>query len=231
MAYVNLQNVSIEYPIYGFRTNSIKKEILYSIGGKIKSNNNQSSVKVLNNISLNLKSGDRYVVYGHNGVGKTTLLKIISQVLSPTSGTVNISGKVSSLIDLSMGMDPESTGYENIITRSINMGYTKKEIINYVDEISEFCELGDYLNLPLNTFSTGMRLRLGFAISIALPADIIVMDEWLSVGDIQFREKAEKKLKEYITSDSILIVASHDQSLAEKINAKKIIIENESLIL
>jgi len=176
-----------------------------------------SSVTALNNISLDLKDGDRLGVMGPNGSGKSTLLRTLAGIYLPTSGSIEVKGSIASLIDISLGMDMEATGYENIRMRGIMMGMKLKQIKAIEEEIADFAELGQFLEMPIRTYSTGMHMRLGFAVSTAIPADIILMDEWLSVGDSDFISKAQKRLDNFIKRSSILVVASHSEDLISRV--------------
>ncbi len=186
------------------------------------------SVKALNNITLDLKDGDRLGVMGPNGAGKSTLLRTLAGVYLPTSGTIEVKGRVASLIDLSLGMDVEATGVENIRMRGIMMGLSLKQIRSMEDEIADFSGLGDFLHLPIRTYSSGMHMRLGFAVSTAVDADIILMDEWLSVGDSEFILKAEKRLENFIGRSSILVIASHSKELIQKTTNQILWLEHAS---
>jgi lipopolysaccharide transport system ATP-binding protein len=187
-----------------------------------------SSVTALNNISLNLKDGDRLGVMGPNGSGKSTLLRALAGIYAPTSGSIEVKGSIASLIDISLGMDMEATGYENIHMRGIMMGLKLKQIKAIEEEIAEFTELGTFLEMPIRTYSTGMHMRLGFAVSTAISADIILMDEWLSVGDSDFLVKAEKRLQNYIQKSSILVIASHSEDLIAKLTNQLIRLEHQA---
>jgi lipopolysaccharide transport system ATP-binding protein len=171
----------------------------------------------LNNITLDLKDGDRLGVMGPNGAGKSTLLRTLAGVYHPTTGSIEVKGRISSLIDINLGMDHEATGYENIRMRGIMMGVSLKKIKTMEEEIADFSGLGGFLHMPIRTYSTGMHMRLGFAVSTAIEADIILMDEWLSVGDSDFLVKAEKRLHDYIKKSSILVIASHNQNTIKNI--------------
>ena len=190
-------------------------------GGKIGRNiSNQVAVTALHNLSLKLQPGDRLGVMGPNGAGKSTLLRVIAGIYEPTQGSVEVRGRIASLINISLGMELEASGYENIRMRGVMMGLSLKQIKSLEEEIADFTELGPYLNMPIRSYSTGMHMRLGFAVSTAVPADILLMDEWLSVGDEAFKIKAEKRLGEYVKKSSILVIASHSKETIEKLSNK-----------
>jgi lipopolysaccharide transport system ATP-binding protein len=214
MAHIKLDQASVEIPIYSNHNRSIKNSLLKNF---TKDKVLPHSVKALNKITLDLKDGDRLGVMGPNGAGKSTLLRTLAGVYHPTSGSIDVSGSIAALIDISLGMDSEATGYENIRMRGIMMGMKLKQIKLIEEEIAEFTELGKFLELPVRTYSTGMQMRLGFAVSTTVPADIILMDEWLNVGDSDFLIKAEKRLHDYIQKSSILVIASHSEDLITKL--------------
>ena len=224
MPSIKLQNVSVQFLIYSFHSRSLKNSLLGKItGGKIGRNvSNQISVTALHDLSLNLKSGDRLGVMGPNGAGKSTLLRVIAGIYAPTSGSIEVKGRIASLIDISLGMELEASGFENIRMRGVMMGLSLKQIKSLEEEIAEFTELGPYLNMPIRSYSTGMHMRLGFAVSTAVPADILLMDEWLSVGDEAFKVKAEQRLEDYVNKSSILVLASHSKETIEKLTNKKL---------
>ena len=225
MAHIKLHQASVEIPIYSNYNRSIKNSFLKKLtNDKILPH----SVKALNNITLDLKDGDRLGVMGPNGAGKSTLLRTLAGVYLPSSGKIEVSGRVASLIDISLGMDSEATGYENIRMRAIMMGMKLKQIKLIEDEIADFTELGKFLELPIRTYSAGMHMRLGFAVSTTIPADIILMDEWLSVGDSDFLVKAEKRLHDYIQKSSILVVASHSEDLISKLTNQTLRLEQKA---
>jgi lipopolysaccharide transport system ATP-binding protein len=217
MAHIKLDQASVEIPIYSNHNRSIKNSLLKNF---TKDKALPQSVKALNNITLDLKDGDRLGVMGPNGAGKSTLLRTLAGVYLPTSGTVEVKGRVASLIDISLGMEGEATGFENIRMRGIMMGLSLKKIKSMEEEIADFLGLGDFLHLPIRTYSTGMHMRLGFAVSTAVEADIILMDEWLSVGDSEFILKAEKRLENFIGRSSILVIASHSEGLIQKVSTQ-----------
>jgi len=213
MAHIKLHEASVEIPVYSNHSRSIKNSLLKKM---TKGNVLLNTIKALSNVTLQLKDGDRLGIMGPNGAGKSTLLRTLAGVYLPTSGTIEVRGRVASLIDISLGMDGEATGFENIRMRGIMMGLSLKQIKLMEEEIAEFSGLGDFLHMPIRTYSTGMHMRLGFAVSTAVDADIILMDEWLSVGDSEFIQKAEKRLENFIGRSSILVIASHSEELIQK---------------
>ena len=166
-------------------------------------------------ISFQVPRGSMVLVQGLNGAGKSTLLRALSRVYAPTSGTAVIEGEVGSLIDISLGINPEATGRENIFIRGALLGFNKQEIESHLDEVIEFSELGDFIEMPVRTYSSGMHLRLAFAVSTVVRPEILLMDEWLSVGDENFKLKAEARLAELVDATKILVIASHSRDLIE----------------
>jgi lipopolysaccharide transport system ATP-binding protein len=219
MPSIQLQNITVQFPIYSFHSRSLKNSLVGKMtGGEIgRDVSNHVAVTALQSITLELKEGDRLGVMGPNGAGKSTLLRVIAGIYTPTSGSVKVEGRIASLIDISLGMALEASGFENIRMRGVMMGLTLKEIKSLEEEIAEFTELGPYLNMPIRSYSTGMHMRLGFAVSTAVPADILLMDEWLSVGDEAFKVKAEKRLEDYVKKSSILVIASHSKETIQKL--------------
>lgn len=217
MAHIKLDNVSVDFPIFNSSSRSLTNSLVSAAtGGRVSADKSgHVSVKALNNISLEIKSGDRLGIVGHNGSGKSTLLRVLAGIYEPTSGVIRREGKIASLIDISLGINPENTGRENVYLRGQLMGLSNKEIAKKFDDIIEFAELGDFIQLPVRTYSSGMLLRLAFAVSTSITADILIMDEWLSVGDGAFAERAEQRLKNLVDNSEILIIASHSKELIE----------------
>lgn len=218
MAKISLKNAVVDYPVMDVSNRSFKKQALsWVTGGAISTRRGeQVHVRALDNINIDIVPGDRVGLLGHNGSGKSTLLKLLAGVYYPTQGEVQVSGKITSLLDLTLGMEPESSGYENIFLRGVLLGIKPNEIKAAVDEIADFSGLGDYLNFPIRTYSSGMLVRLGFAVSTAFPADIILMDEWLGVGDADFQKQANVRLKQMTENAAILVLASHSDSLIKE---------------
>ncbi|ARG98961.1 ABC transporter ATP-binding protein [Legionella micdadei] len=215
MASIEFNNVSVDFPIYNTNSRSLKKRLMQvATGGQLDANEQGVVVvRALENLTFSLKDGDRVGLIGHNGAGKSTLLRLLSGVYEPSCGTVRIKGEIGSLIDISLGIDSEATGRENIYVRGGLLGLTRTEIKKHLDDIIEFSELGNFIDVPVRTYSTGMHLRLAFAVSTILRPEILVMDEWLSVGDENFKRKAEKRMTEVVQATNILIIASHSPDL------------------
>ena len=224
--------LSVEFPIYENSNRSLKNAVFsLSTGGKIgKDASHHSIVSALNNLSFSFKDGERVGLVGHNGSGKTTLLRVLSGIYMPVRGRLKVTGKIASLIDVSMGLDPDATGFENIYLRGILDGLRPEKIKEKIDDIADFSDLGDYLNLPVRTYSSGMMLRLAFAISTSVEAEILIMDEWLSVGDASFSIKAAKRLQMLVGKASILVISSHDTNLIDRICNRKICLEHGRII-
>jgi lipopolysaccharide transport system ATP-binding protein len=229
---ITAQNVSVEFPIYENSHRSLKNRMIdITTGGRIaKDISRYPVVTALDGISFNIGHGERVALLGHNGSGKTTLLRVLSGVYAPTQGRLAIHGRTASLLDVSMGLDPDATGFENIYLRGIMDGLRPSVIRGKVDEIADFTDLGEYLNLPVRTYSSGMMLRLAFAISTSVEADILIMDEWLSVGDAEFSVKAKQRLDELVGQASILVIATHDPALVSRICTRSIKLEHGRMV-
>lgn len=217
MAKIILDGCSLHLPVYGTGNRSLKQMVMSTAtGGRIAaSSRNVTVVEALSDITLDIRPGDRVGLLGHNGAGKTTLLRLLGGVYEPSSGRLEIEGRVTSLIDVTLGMDFESTGYENILLRGLMLGIPRAQIRRLTPDIAEFSGLNDYLSMPVRTYSSGMVLRLAFSIVTSVHADILLMDEWLSVGDAAFISKAEERLKALVDRASILVLASHNQKIVE----------------
>lgn len=232
MAKVILNNLSLSFPIFSWHSRSIKHDVLsYTIGGMIGYKHHRpTSITALSDISLEINSGDRLAIVGHNGSGKTTLLRVISKIYYPVSGDIKIYGTTHSLIDIMLGVNYEATGRENIYLRGLLLGLSKTQIKQNEDEIISFSELEEFIDLPIRLYSTGMALRLAFSIAMIIKCDILIMDEWLSVGDADFRYKAQAKLQEIINDTKILVIATHDDSLAQRICNRRVELKHGRII-
>jgi lipopolysaccharide transport system ATP-binding protein len=213
VARIEFNNVSVDFPIYNANGRSLKNHLIkVATGGQL--NTDQQGrvlVRALENLTFTLKDGDRVGIVGHNGAGKSTLLRLLSGVYFPSGGSVKINGEVGSLIDISLGIDHEATGRENIYIRGSLLGLSKAIINSSIDEIIEFSELGGFVDMPVRTYSSGMHLRLAFAVSTIVHPEILLMDEWLSVGDEGFKEKAKSRMNDLVHKTNILVIATHSR--------------------
>ena len=197
-------------------------------GGRIGhyADSKRACVRALENVTLTFEHGDRVGLIGHNGAGKTTLLRVLAGAYEPTRGHVARNGRTSALFNISRGIDAESTGYENILMRGLFMGLRAGQVRERMDEIAEFTELDHYLSMPVYTYSSGMRLRLAFAICTSFDTEILLMDEWLSVGDKTFVSKAKKRLDRLVERAGVLVLASHNVALMKRICNKGVVLES-----
>lgn len=215
MASVEFKDVSVDFPIYNASGRSLKKRLMsVATGGQIGADpQGRVVVRALEGLTFQMKDGDRVGLLGHNGAGKSTLLRLLSGVYTPSGGTANVDGVVGSLLDISLGIDHEATGRENIFIRGALLGMSRSQVAAQLDDIIEFSELGDFIDMPVRTYSTGMHLRLAFAVSTVVRPEVLLMDEWLSVGDENFKQKAEARMTEVVRSTNILVLASHSRDL------------------
>ncbi|SFW26860.1 ABC transporter ATP-binding protein [Nitrosovibrio sp. Nv17] len=218
MSSILLENVSVDLPVFEVGGRSLKKR-LASLGRRNRIAEGDDGVVVvhaLDNLSLSLVEGDRVGLVGHNGAGKSTLLRVLAGIYPPTSGVIHTNGRVVPLLDISLGMDELSTGRQNIRLRGLLLGMKDAEIRRKTEEIAVFTELGDHLDLPLRTYSSGMRLRLAFAVSTAVDPDILLLDEVIGVGDASFMEKAEARMRALHSRAQIVVLASHSHEVIQK---------------
>ncbi|MFQ6394797.1 ABC transporter ATP-binding protein [Nocardia sp. KC 131] len=207
---IETRNAWVEFPIFDAKSRSLKKAFLGKAGGAI--GRNQSDVVVveaLRDITLSLKEGDKVGLVGHNGAGKSTLLRLLSGIYEPSRGSARIRGRVAPVFDLGVGMDPEISGYENIIIRGLFLGQTRKQMLAKIDEIADFTELGEYLSMPLRTYSTGMRVRLAMGVVTSIDPEILLLDEGIGAVDAEFMKKARIRLQSLVARSGILVFASH----------------------
>ena len=210
MVSIDTYNACVDFPIFDAKSRSVKKAFLGAAGGAIgRNDNNVVVVEALKNVNLHLKDGDRVGLVGHNGAGKSTLLRLLSGIYEPTRGSAEVRGRVAPVFDLGVGMDPEISGYDNIIIRGLFLGQTRKQMQSKIDEIAEFTELGDYLDMPLRTYSTGMRVRLALGVVTSIEPEILLLDEGIGAVDAAFMAKARDRLRDMVERSGILVFASH----------------------
>jgi ABC-type polysaccharide/polyol phosphate transport system ATPase subunit len=215
MRLIQLDNVGLRFHVRCFGRISLKEYLLK--GFFRRSKKNTIDVQALEDINLTVNEGDRLGIIGHNGAGKSTLLKLLAGVYPPTAGKRTVHGQISSLFDISLGFEGEANGWENIMFRGYLQGETPKTIRDKVLPIAEFSELGDFLNMPVRYYSTGMMVRLAFSISTAIEPEILIIDEVLSAGDLAFQTKARERMRALMSSARAVIVVSHDMPSLEKL--------------
>jgi len=232
MAAISLDQVTIEFPIYNARGRSLTEELFRrTVGGSIKADeSNHVSVVALREINLELADGDRLGLIGHNGAGKSTLLRVLAGIYEPLVGRAHICGTVASLTDITMGMNLEASGYENILLRGVFLGMHLTDVRRVIPEIEAFTELGGFLHLPLRTYSTGMMLRLAFAVTTVVIPEILIMDEMIGAGDAAFVSKATARLNQMISGSRILVIASHDMEIIRRFCNKAALMEAGRII-
>ena len=231
VSYIICNNVSLSFPVYDIDSRSLKKGIAnIATGGRLcKEASGKLRVNALNNISIHLKKGDRLGLIGHNGAGKSTLLRVLSGVYEPMQGNVSVNGTIISLINISVGMQPTLTGYENIRMRGLVLGLSNDQINRITKDIEEFTELGNFLSMPVKTYSSGMMIRLAFGLSTALVPDILLIDEVIGAGDASFLEKAKNRMKEYINQANIMVLASHTNEIIKQFCNRALWLEHGSM--
>ena len=218
---ISVENVEKSFKIYKDKGFTLKERILF-----FKSRNAYVKNNILRGISFDIEKGDILGIVGKNGSGKSTLLKLITKIIYPDSGSIKINGKVSSLIELGAGFHPDMTGRENIYINASIYGLTKKEIDSKLDTIIKFSELEEFIDSPIRTYSSGMYMRLAFSVAINVEAEILLIDEILSVGDANFQAKCFRKMQELKDSGITIVIVSHDLHTMEKLCNKVIWIES-----
>ncbi|HEY8618102.1 ABC transporter ATP-binding protein [Phenylobacterium sp.] len=214
---VSCRELTIRFPVYGVDAKSLKKHLAnITVGGRLGQHHGSTDVTALQNLNLELKAGDRLGLIGHNGSGKTTLLRALSGAYEPDEGQIEVRGRIAALLDLGLGIDPTATGYDNIRLRGRIAGLSSKEIEERMGEIAEFTGLGPFLAMPVKTYSAGMQARLAFAAATAVEADVLLMDEWIAVGDADFQKMAHKRLLKLVEHAGILVLASHDHEILRR---------------
>ena len=232
MAHISIRNLSVEFAVFGSSARSLKNTIVaQATGGKVMSGARDIvAVRAIDALNLEIKDGDRIGLVGHNGSGKTTLLRVLSGIYKPIAGSIRIEGKVGTLLDPQAGMDAEATGIENIYLRGYVLGMTKRQIEEQIDDIADFTDLGDFLHLPMRTYSAGMAARLAFGISTAIHNDILLIDEGIGAGDAAFQEKAQKRIESLFERTAIVLLASHSEDLINRFCNRRLQMEHGKLI-
>jgi len=231
MATIKVDDLWLTYPVI-MESGSMRKAIMTALlgGAGTKKENNIINVDAIRGISFEIKDGDRLALIGHNGAGKTSLLRVLASIYEPTAGSVEIDGKVESLIDVGFGLEMEETGWENIKFILTLLGRPGDSIESDAKEIADFCELGEFLDLPVRTYSTGMQTRLSFAISTNIEPEILLMDEMIGAGDYRFQEKAQKRIDDLAKKTRIIVLASHSEPLIKEWCEKAIWLEKGEIV-
>ncbi|ESQ91125.1 ABC transporter ATP-binding protein [Asticcacaulis benevestitus] len=224
---IRLNYVDLVYPVYSVRAQSLRNMMVnLSVGGKLlKDGSDIIHVQALSRLNFTLNVGDRLGVIGHNGAGKTTLLKLVAGIYEPTRGHIEVNGRISSMIDVGLGLDPNLTGRDNIINMGRMRGFTTRQIQLQMDELIEFSDLGSFIDLPVKTFSAGMASRLVFAVSTTLDPDILLFDEWLSTGDADFIVKAKQRMDSLLDKSRGMILASHSFPMIQLMCNKLLVLD------
>jgi lipopolysaccharide transport system ATP-binding protein len=213
-ARVEVENVSVWFPLYHGSSRSLKKMVVAAASGRLGHDQQQRVVvRALRDINLHLQSGDRLGLVGSNGAGKTTLLRVLAGIYEPVTGRLRVQGSLNALLDPSLGMNMELTGRENILLRGLYNGVTKSMLPRLEEDVAEFAELADFLDLPVRIYSAGMVVRLGFALATAIKPQILLMDEWFLAGDAAFMEKARQRLEEMVRGADILVLSTHSMGI------------------
>ena len=212
---ISVSNLTIRFPVYGVDAKSLKKQLArVAVGGRLgEAGARSTQVTALTDLNLELRAGDRLGLIGHNGSGKTTLLRALSGAYEPDEGQIDVHGRIAALLDLNLGIDPAATGIDNIRLRGRIAGLTAREIEARLDDIGRFTGLGPFLAMPIKTYSAGMQARLAFAAATSVEADVLLMDEWIAVGDAEFQKLAHRRLLDLVERAGILVLASHEIEL------------------
>jgi len=233
LASITLEDVSVDFPIYGSRRNLRKHLFQTATGGLIRSEGRRRQhvvVRALDRVSLKIEHGDRVGLMGHNGAGKSTLLRVLAGVYAPTEGRVAIEGGISPLFSASPGIDFDATGYENLVTCGMFLGMSRAQIAERTRDIEEFCELGEYLTLPMRTYSSGMVTRFTFALATTIDPEILLLDEGIGTGDARFAERAAKRTDALVGRSHILVIASHSDAMIRTMCNKAILMAKGRVI-
>jgi lipopolysaccharide transport system ATP-binding protein len=224
---IELFGVTLDYPVYSVRAQSLRSSVMnLAVGGRfMKDQRDVAVVRALSNIAFKVEEGDRVALIGHNGSGKTSLLKVLAGIYEPTEGVVDIHGRVTSMINMGQGMDPEASGLQNIYNLALMRLIRKSVIKERVPSIIEFSELGAFINLPVKTYSAGMVARLNFAVATELPADILILDEWLGAGDANFQDKAAERMNKFVEQARVVVIGTHNTGLVQRLCNKVCVLE------
>lgn len=227
--FLRAENISLLFPSGGKANPGLRLGWRKLLGANIPDVDVKPKYSV-QGISIELKAGDRLALSGSNGAGKTTLLKLLSGGMPPTTGKVEYNGRLMNMLNPSVGINPEATGYENILLKGLYLNQSLAEMREIADEIIEFSELGEAIYQPVRTYSAGMKARLSFSVVVFSKPDILLLDEWLGVGDKSFQKKAADKMRDFVESSSITVLATHNERLKSMICNRELILKNGRVI-
>ena len=231
MAHILAEGLDIEFPLYHLGARSLKKRLLGRSGLRMRTDpSNRVVVSALRGLSFRIDRGERVALIGRNGAGKTTLLRTLAGIYEPVGGKLVVEGEIGSLIDPSGGLDPDSTGRENIQLRCLFRGLNVAEAREIMEEIGAFSGLGAFLDVPIRAYSAGMAVRLSFAIATMIAPQILLMDEWLAAGDAEFQHQAQTRLQRLVTGAEILVIATHSMDTARAWCSRAIRLENGQIV-
>tara|TARA_R110000868_G_scaffold380784_1_gene646854 strand:+ start:31052 stop:31795 length:744 start_codon:yes stop_codon:yes gene_type:complete len=227
MAGITLENIGLAYPLYHMNNRSLRHSLIkVATGGALNAEHKKVVVNALSNVSFSLKEGDKLGLIGHNGAGKSTLLRLLAGIYSPQAGDLDISGEVVSLLSASSGMVLEFTGIENIKLQANLKGLKAKQLEQLIVDVTEFTELGPYLDMPVKTYSSGMLIRLAFAVATSLTAEILLIDEVIGAGDASFRKKSRDRISNMSNRAEIVVMSTHDNQYIREICNKVLWLEH-----
>ena len=216
-ASIDAHDVAVLFPLYHGNSRSLKKLLVAAASGRLaEDQQHRVVVRALSDINFSLKSGERLGLVGSNGAGKTTLLRVLAGIYEPIFGSVRVHGTLNALLDPSLGMNPELTGRENIMLRGLYNGLSQPMLARLEEDVIEFSELSDFIDLPMRIYSSGMAVRLGFALATAIRPRILLMDEWFLAGDAGFMEKAKLRLEDMVRAADILVLTTHSDPIVRE---------------
>lgn len=231
MAHIEASGLSIEFPLYHTSARSLKKQLLGRAATRLKEDvSRRIVVAALRDLTFTIRPGERVALVGGNGAGKTTLLRTLAGIYEPVVGRLEVTGSVGSLIDPAAGMDPEATGRENIMLRGLFLGLSDAECKQMAEEAGRFSGLGEFLDVPIRTYSAGMSVRLSFAAATLMNPEILLMDEWFLAGDADFITRATARLETLVTGAEILVLATHDMNIVRKWCTRAIRLEGGRIV-
>jgi ABC-2 type transport system ATP-binding protein/lipopolysaccharide transport system ATP-binding protein len=231
-AWLRLRDIAVEFPIYSGGSRSLRKVLFNRTtqGNLARDAHDRITVQALSGITLDIETGDRVALIGANGAGKSTLLKVLAGIYEPTRGQLRANGRISALLTASIGLNPDATGRENIITRGLFMDVHPRDMRPRIDEIIEFTELGYFIDMPVRTYSAGMMIRWCFAVATSVRPQILLMDEWVGAGDAAFLNKARRRMEDFLSGTSILVLASHSVPLLKEWCNRAILLDHGHIV-